>query len=120
MNCLFCQALPLVLENDLAKAFFDKYPVTKGHLLIVPKRHAITYFDCTWEEKIAMEALIQSGKVYLEETYQPDGFNIGTNSGRAAGQTIDHCHIHLIPRFEGDIEDPTGGVRGVIPERRVY
>ncbi|WP_314064194.1 HIT family protein [uncultured Vagococcus sp.] len=120
MDCPFCQSDQLVMENDLAKAFFDKHPVNEGHLLVVPKRHTVTYFECTIEEKIAIDQLIQRGKVHLEETYQPDGFNIGTNAGSAAGQTIFHCHIHLIPRFTGDIDDPRGGVRGVIPEKRVY
>lgn len=120
MTCPFCQDLPLLIENELAKAFFDKYPVTKGHLLVVPKRHAITYFDCSLEEKVAIDDLIQRGKAYLDERYQPDGFNLGANCGLAAGQTVFHCHVHLIPRFTGDCENPTGGVRGVIPERRLY
>lgn len=120
MSCRFCQALPILKENQYAKAFFDQNPVNEGHLLIIPKRHVVTYFDCSLEEKWAIDDLLQRGKAYLETNFQPDGFNIGANCGAAAGQTVFHCHIHLIPRFKGDSDDPTGGVRGVIPERRVY
>lgn len=120
MTCPFCNITAPVLANDHCLAFFDTSPVTKGHLLIIPKHHQVTYFDLSAVEKEALAALIEAGKRYLDEHYQPDGYNIGTNCGAAAGQTIFHCHIHLIPRYTGDMEDPRGGVRGVIPEKRRY
>ena len=120
MTCVFCQINEIVLENDLALAFYDKYPVNKGHLLIIPKRHVEQYFDLTEQERMSIDQLLFEGKKIIDEQYQPDGYNIGINCGEAAGQTIFHVHIHLIPRFRGDMEDPRGGVRGVIPEKRIY
>lgn len=119
-DCLFCADLPIVLENELACAFYDKHPVNQGHLLIIPKRHVEDYFGLTSAEKQAIDDLLQLGKELLDRRYQPDGYNIGANCGAVAGQTIFHCHIHLIPRYEGDTENPRGGVRGVIPERQGY
>ena len=120
MTCVFCQITDIVLENELALAFYDKYPVNKGHLLIIPKRHVEQYFDLTEQERMAIDELLFKGKKMLDEQYQPDGYNIGINCGEAAGQTIFHVHVHLIPRYDGDMEDPRGGVRGVIPEKRKY
>ena len=120
MTCVFCTINDIVLENDLAIAFYDKYPVNKGHLLIIPKRHVEQYFDLTDQERSAIDSLLLEGKRLLDEKYQPNGYNIGINCGEAAGQTIFHVHVHLIPRFRGDMEDPRGGVRGVIPEKRIY
>lgn len=120
MTCVFCTINEIVLENNLAIAFYDKYPVNKGHLLIVPKRHIEQYFDLTVQERHAIDSLLFEGEKLLDEQYQPDGYNIGINCGEAAGQTIFHVHVHLIPRFRGDMEDPRGGVRGVIPEKQVY
>ena len=120
MTCVFCQINNIVLENDLALAFSDKYPVNIGHLLIIPKRHVEQYFDLTKQERTAIDQLLFEGEKMLDEQYQPDGYNIGINCGEAAGQTIFHVHVHLIPRFNGDMEDPRGGVRGVIPEKQNY
>jgi diadenosine tetraphosphate (Ap4A) HIT family hydrolase len=120
MTCVFCTINDIVLENDLAIAFYDKYPVNKGHLLIIPKRHVEQYFDLTDQERSAIDQLLFEGKKIIDEQYQPDGYNIGINCGEVAGQTIFHVHVHLIPRFRGDMEDPRGGVRGVIPEKRIY
>lgn len=122
MRCVFCSIdkKDIVLENELALAFFDRFPVGKGHILIIPKRHAETYFDLTSEEKNKMESLLTRCKDILEQVYSPDGYNIGANCGETAGQTIFHCHIHLIPRYKGDMDNPQGGVRGVIPEKRIY
>ena len=120
MTCVFCQIDDSVLENDLAIAFYDKYPVNKGHLLIIPKRHVEQYFDLTDQERSGIDQVLFEGKRMIDEKYQPDGYNIGINCGEAAGQTIFHVHVHLIPRFRGDMEDPRGGVRGVIPEKRMY
>lgn len=114
-DCIFCQKNEIVLENGLAKAFWDLHPVRKGHLLIVPKQHYATYFDIPGPTKQAMDALLAEGKVLLDQTYQPAGYNIGINVGAAAGQTVMHAHIHLIPRYTGDVPDPRGGVRKLIP-----
>ena len=120
LQCPFCETKERVLENDRAFALYDKYPVNQGHLLIITKRHVASYFDITHAEKKALDDLIIKGKEMLEEKYNPVGYNIGLNEGKSAGQTIEHLHVHLIPRYEGDIEDPTGGVRGVIPDKRIY
>ncbi len=120
MTCVFCEMSNKVLENELAMAFYDKYPVNKGHLLIIPKRHVEQYFDLTEQERKAIDQLLFEGKKLLDEQTQPDGYNIGINCGEAAGQTIFHVHVHLIPRYNADMDDPRGGVRGVIPEKRIY
>lgn len=120
MSCIFCAAEEAVLQNDLAYARFDKYPVTRGHLLLIPRRHVASFFDCTEEERRALWALVEAGRRMLNELHSPDGFNVGINVGEAAGQTIMHAHVHLIPRYQGDIPNPRGGVRGVIPERQSY
>ena len=118
--CPFCHIQDFVLENRLAVAIYDKYPVSPGHLLIIPKRHMADYFNATPDELEAIRDLVKQGKVMLDRNRQPDGYNIGINCGEAAGQTVMHLHIHLIPRYLGDLENPRGGVRGVIPERRIY
>ena len=122
INCPFCNPSEkdILLKNELCYARFDKYPVNKGHLLIIPFRHFDNYFDASKEEKFAIIELIDKAKEFLDKEFKPDGYNIGLNVGKTAGQTIMHVHIHIIPRYKGDIEDPTGGVRGVIPERRIY
>ncbi len=121
-ECIFCQ-IPkeeIVAESDLCLAFYDKFPVSPGHLLIIPKRHVAGYFDLTEDELKAMQTMLFNMKKVIEEVYKPDGFNIGVNVGEAAGQSIFHVHMHLIPRYEGDVEYPRGGVRGVIPEKQNY
>jgi diadenosine tetraphosphate (Ap4A) HIT family hydrolase len=122
LPCLFCdtQSLKIVLENDKAIAFYDKYPVQRGHLLIVPKRHAATYFDATDEEIMAIHELIKKGKELLDREFSPDGYNIGVNVGEYGGQTVMHLHVHLIPRYKGDIDDPRGGIRKAIPNLVPY
>jgi diadenosine tetraphosphate (Ap4A) HIT family hydrolase len=110
----------VILQNDLAYARFDRYPVTPGHLLLIPRRHVASYFDCTEEEMRALWALVEAGRRVLIARYAPDGFNVGINVGEAAGQTVMHVHVHLIPRYQGDVPNPRGGVRGVIPERQSY
>ncbi len=122
-DCLFCHLGPdaeIIAESELAFAIYDSYPVNKGHALIIPKRHCADYFDLYALEQTACWDMVHVVKDILLEKFTPDGFNIGINIGKAAGQTIFHVHIHLIPRFSGDMEDPEGGVRGVIPERRRY
>jgi diadenosine tetraphosphate (Ap4A) HIT family hydrolase len=100
--------------------FRDGYPVSPGHSLIVPKRHTGSFFTLSEQERLALLALLDQAKVVAEAELRPDGYNIGINDGPAAGQTVPHLHIHLIPRFEGDQADPRGGVRWVIPEKADY
>ena len=119
-ECVFCQMKDYILENELAYAIYDKYPVGKGHMLFIPKRHVKDFFDITKEEREAIFELIDEGKKLLDEKYSPDSYNVGINCGEHAGQTIMHVHVHLIPRYIGDMKDPTGGVRGVIPEKMKY
>lgn len=116
-DCIFCREpeTELLCENVLARAFFDKYPVNKGHVLVTPKRHVVTYFDATLEELAAINDLVFKVKEILDEKYKPAGYNIGVNVNYAGGQTIFHLHVHLIPRHEGDVEDPRGGVRNLKP-----
>ena len=121
--CLFCNinSKDLVFDNEFAFASFDSYPVSKFHSLIVPKRHILDYFELTNDELLACNDLIKKIKKKIQnEDKTVDGFNIGTNSGVAAGQSIMHCHIHLIPRRKGDVDNPQGGVRGVIPSKQHY
>ena len=121
--CLFCniEESGLVDENQLAYVSYDSYPVTEKHCLIIPKRHVKDYFDLTEEETVACDQLIKKIKKEIEiKDPLVKGFNIGTNSGKVAGQSIMHCHIHLIPRREGDVENPQGGVRSVIPLKQHY
>ena len=120
MSCPFCLLNEFAIENEVAFGIFDKYPVNKGHLLIIPKRHVEQYFDLTSEERQAIDDLLFKGKELMDQQYQPDGYNVGINCGEAAGQTIFHVHVHLISRYKGDIDEPRGGVRGVIPEKRMY
>ena len=121
--CLFCNSKEsgLTDENQLAYASYDSYPVTDQHCLIIPKRHVKDYFDLTVEEIVACDQLIKKMKKEIEKKdASVKGFNIGINSGKIAGQSIMHCHIHLIPRREGDVENPQGGVRSVIPLKQHY
>ena len=122
MSCPFCNINEdkIIAKNKFSYAIYDKYPVNKGHILIISKEHIRDYFDASTEVREAIFDLMEDCKSLLDNKYNPDGYNIGFNCGKEAGQTIMHLHLHLIPRYEGDIEDPTGGVRGVIPEKRVY
>ena len=117
MSCIFCDYSHSkdkhIAENELAFAIYDTYPVNKGHALIIPKRHFKDFFDATKEEINAIYDLLQEVKVIVEKEYKPDAFNIGINIGEAAGQTIMHLHVHLIPRYKGDVENPRGGVRNL-------
>ncbi|MHB9100501.1 MAG: HIT family protein [Sulfuricella sp.] len=119
-NCPFCQLEDVLFENELAYARPDKYPVNPGHLLIIPKRHVADFFLTTMAEKFALLALLDEAKHYLDSKHTPAGYNVGVNVGEAAGQTIFHVHLHLIPRYHGDVENPRGGVRGVIPSMQSY
>jgi len=114
-GCIFCEknGREIIAENKLAKAFYDQFPVNKGHTLVVPKRHMEQYFDATLEEQQSITRLVYEVKDILQEKFQPDGYNIGVNVGQAAGQTVFHLHIHVIPRYRGDVEDPRGGIRKI-------
>lgn len=120
MDCPFCNHSDVVIHNNLAIAVCDRYPVSPGHVLIIPRRHIADYFDISKDEREAVFDLVDRCRDYLDAKYNPDGYNIGINCGEAAGQTIFHVHIHLIPRYRGDIDNPRGGVRGVITGKRIY
>jgi diadenosine tetraphosphate (Ap4A) HIT family hydrolase len=108
------------MANDHAIAFFDGFPVTPGHSLIIPRRHITSFFEATKEEQAALFDLVAEMRQLLLTERNPDGFNIGINDGAAAGQTVMHLHIHLIPRYAGDTEDPRGGVRWIMPVKAPY
>ncbi|MBO5829040.1 MAG: HIT domain-containing protein [Paludibacteraceae bacterium] len=122
-ECPFCNLnskVEIMSESATAIAFLDGYPVSKGHTLIIPKRHVADYFDLTMHEQRALWLLVNRCKKILTEKFNPDGFNVGININEAAGQSIFHVHIHLIPRYKGDVKEPKGGVRGVIPNKQKY
>jgi diadenosine tetraphosphate (Ap4A) HIT family hydrolase len=119
-DCPFCGDPEFIIENELALVHPDTYPVNPGHCLITPRRHIAEYFEATAEEKLAMWQLLDEVKPIIDRKYGPDGYNVGVNIGAAAGQSIPHLHIHVIPRYKGDVENPQGGIRGVIPHRRKY
>ena len=122
-KCVFCENQKeenVLFDRTVWKAVLDEYPVSKGHTLIIPKEHVETYFDLSDSQKESLHYAIENVKKILDERYHPQGYNIGINCGEVAGQTIHHCHIHIIPRYEGDVESPRGGVRGVIPSKQNY
>lgn len=123
-KCVFCEEFiknkKALFENDLALVYFDGYPVNAGHTIIITKRHVKTFFDITYEEQDAMFELLRKTKEYIDNAYKPTGYNIGFNCGEDAGQSIMHVHLHLIPRYCGDVENPRGGIRGVIPQKKDY
>ena len=125
-NCLFCDIQTLdrkriIDENSLAYAVRDGFPVTDGHTLFIPKRHTLDYFGLAEDEVLAINLLMKAHRALLLETDSSiKGFNIGMNCGEIAGQSIWHCHVHLIPRRKGDVEYPKGGVRNVIPNKGNY
>ena len=120
--CPFCSLPPerVVAEHGLGVVIRDAYPVSPGHTLVIPKRHVGSFFDLRFEERQALLALLDEAKVKLDAEFQPAGYNIGVNDGAAAGQTVPHLHIHLIPRYVGDQQDPRGGIRWVMPEKARY
>lgn len=122
-RCPFCclsRCVEIICETATCVAFYDGYPVSQGHALIIPKRHVANYFDLTNHEREAMNVMLQYVKRKIDERYHPDGYNIGINVNEAAGQSVFHVHMHLIPRYKGDVENPKGGVRGVIPSKQKY
>lgn len=121
-KCPFCAPFvdEIVAKNTLCYARWDRYPVNKGHLLLMPFRHTPDFFSLTPEEKQALVDLIEVCREIITENFRPDGYNIGMNIGAAAGQTIMHCHCHMIPRYTGDVARPKGGIRGIVPGKRGY
>jgi diadenosine tetraphosphate (Ap4A) HIT family hydrolase len=120
--CPFCEPAPerICAVNDLAVAIRDAFPISPGHTLIVTRRHVASLAEVTGEEARAIWALLGATRAELDGTWKPDGYNVGVNDGAAAGQTVQHLHVHLIPRYAGDRPDPRGGVRWVIPEKADY
>jgi diadenosine tetraphosphate (Ap4A) HIT family hydrolase len=110
----------VLISNQFATAVADAFPVSEGHALIIPKRHISSIFDATEEELVHIFKLVTQTRVLLNDQYQPQGLNIGINDGVAAGQTVMHLHIHLIPRYIGDQSDPRGGVRWIFPDKAKY
>lgn len=122
-DCPFCNPSSnkeLILESAQAYSIFDKYPVNPGHALIIPKRHISDYFELSFKEQSSCIFMLNEVKKEIYKRFKPNGFNVGVNIGEIAGQTVSHVHIHLIPRYSGDVDDPIGGVRGVIPDKRKY
>ncbi|WPL15538.1 AP-4-A phosphorylase [Thiorhodovibrio winogradskyi] len=122
-ECRFCVSKPgrqLMIESTQGFAAYDRFPASPGHFLVIPYRHFASYFDINDAELVDLWGLVKRGKEMVEEAYHPDGYNIGINVGHWAGQSIHHLHIHVIPRYKGDVENPKGGVRGVIPHKKLY
>ncbi len=122
MECPFCQLgdREVVAQNESAIAVRDHFPVSEGHTLIIPRQHVGNWFDASPGEQKGILDLLDEVRLGLESSHAPAGYNVGFNVGAAAGQTVMHLHVHVIPRYEGDVDDPTGGVRLVIPDRGNY
>ncbi|HKK31290.1 MAG TPA: HIT family protein [Alphaproteobacteria bacterium] len=121
-GCPFCtpETERVFYESELVVGLWDRYPVSPGHALMVPRRHVGGWFDASQEEQQALIAALEVAKREIEKNHEPDSYNIGVNSGEAAGQTVLHLHLHLIPRYTGDEEDPRGGIRKLFPGRARY
>lgn len=121
--CLFCGNIKkdnILFETSNWIAVYDSFPVSKGHTLLIPKEHYETYFDLSDSLKEQIVYRIKDVKTILDSKYSPDGYNIGFNCGEAAGQSVMHFHMHIIPRYIGDVESPRGGIRGCIPSKQNY
>jgi diadenosine tetraphosphate (Ap4A) HIT family hydrolase len=116
-GCELCTPDQVLIEDDLAYVRYDNNSLSKGHVLVVPRRHVASFFDMTAQEKAAVIALLDRAKAHIESEFHPDGYNIGVNIGRAGGQSRMHVHVHLIPRYTGDVADPSGGIRCVLSKR---
>ena len=125
-DCLFCKINDsfdkdrIIYEDSIWVAVLDGYPVTEGHTLLIPKRHCETFFELNEVEQDSLYDTIRIVKGVLDAKFHPNGYNIGMNCGECGGQTVMHCHIHIIPRYNGDCENPRGGVRGCVPSRMSY
>lgn len=121
--CVFCgraRAGDLIAENGLAAAFPDAFPVSPGHTLVIPRRHEASFLALPSDDQRAIWGLVAPVQRYLDQRFRPDGYNLGVNVGEAAGQTVAHAHLHDIPRYRGDVPDPRGGVRWILPDRARY
>jgi diadenosine tetraphosphate (Ap4A) HIT family hydrolase len=118
--CPFCAPENVLARNEHAYMIYDRYPASPGHVLVVSCRHLASFFDVSADERAAMLRLVDEAKRLLDRTRAPQGYNLGVNVGEIAGQTIMHCHLHVIPRYPGDCPDPRGGVRAVIPGKASY
>ena len=122
-TCRFCQSYSsrrIMIEGKHGFAAWDRHPASEGHFLVIPYRHVPSYFEINNEECKELWELVAEGRKLADETYHPDGYNVGINVGKWAGQSIPHLHIHVIPRYQGDVENPKGGVRSVIPQNKLY
>ncbi|SMM99123.1 HIT family hydrolase [uncultured Candidatus Thioglobus sp.] len=122
-DCIFCKLRNderIIGECAHTITFIDNYPASPGHTLVVPKRHFATYFEATEAELLAIGKAVQLAKKTLDDEFSPDAYNIGINNGLAAGQSVMHLHVHIIPRYQGDVEDPKGGVRWILKEKANY
>jgi diadenosine tetraphosphate (Ap4A) HIT family hydrolase len=124
MNCIFCKINEsksrIILENQHAFAISDQYPVSQGHTLIILKRHVPSIFEASSEEITSIFDLAMQIQKLITKQHNPDGYNVGFNDLEAAGQSIPHSHMHIIPRYQGDVKNPRGGIRGVIPGKQNY
>jgi diadenosine tetraphosphate (Ap4A) HIT family hydrolase len=121
-SCPFCSLPPerIIHKSQHGLIIRDGFPISPGHTLVIPRRHVDSFFNLTAEEKLDLLGLLETAKAGVDEEFNPDSFNIGINDGLAAGQTVPHLHIHLIPRYTGDVSDPRGGVRWLIPAKADY
>jgi diadenosine tetraphosphate (Ap4A) HIT family hydrolase len=122
VKCPFCEPDDdrIWLDNGTGIALHDAFPVSEGHTLIIPRKHVASLFELSSDDQAALWQLVTEARLRLQERHRPDGFNVGVNDGRSAGQTVMHAHIHIIPRYSGDQDDPRGGIRWVIPEKARY
>ena len=118
--CQLCAPRDALFENALAYARYDNNSLSHGHVLVVPKRHVANFFDMTADEQSAVLALLNAAQRSIQKQHSPDGYNIGVNIGQAGGQARMHVHVHLIPRYAGDVPDPRGGIRWVVPAKARY
>jgi diadenosine tetraphosphate (Ap4A) HIT family hydrolase len=116
-DCELCRLDQVLLEADEAYVRFDNNSLSRGHVLVVPRRHVASFFDMTAAEKLRVIELLDRAKAHIDAEFRPDGYNIGVNVGRAGGQSRMHVHVHLIPRYTGDVPDPRGGIRCVLAGR---
>jgi len=122
-GCRFCEPAPnrnVLIEGKTGFAALDRHPVSEGHFLVIPYRHFSDYFEISDEELKELWSLVAQAKKIIDKKHNPDGYNIGINVGELAGQSIPHLHIHVMPRYKGDVENPKGGVRGILPKKKLY
>mgnify|MGYP003149873519 CR=1 FL=1 len=121
-GCPFCDLDPdrVLFTNRIATALYDAYPVTPGHMLVIPNVHVSSIFELSWPKRQAMMDMVELVRDHLGREYKTNCFNIGINEGVWSGQTVDHAHIHIIPRYKGDVPDPKGGIRWIFPDKAAY